>query len=215
MSHLVPSQTLYVHGLPDKESKEEIKRNLYAMFSQHGKILDINARKTPSTRGQAFIVYSDISNATTAARALDGTSFLGRTMRIQFAKQTSHVVQMGKGTLEHPAAVAEKQKEQASKKKSKSVVVKKRTAAESDDANNDNNNNSSNVPVQVVASVPSSQSSQAVFGGFDGLLRARAQPTRVHGGGDAVVVIADFDSVSSAKAAISKLKAQGIQAAQR
>ncbi|KAH7864022.1 hypothetical protein Vadar_024727 [Vaccinium darrowii] len=40
------NQTIYIKNLNEKMKKEELKRSLYALFSQHGRILDIVALKT-------------------------------------------------------------------------------------------------------------------------------------------------------------------------
>lgn len=37
--------------------KEELKKSLYAIFSQFGQILDIIASRTLKMRGQAFVVF--------------------------------------------------------------------------------------------------------------------------------------------------------------
>lgn len=50
--------------------KEELKKCLYACFSQFGKILDVVALKTFRLRGQAWVVFEDVSSATNAMRAM-------------------------------------------------------------------------------------------------------------------------------------------------
>lgn len=75
-----PSQTLYVHNLTEKTKKTELKKSLYLLFSQHGRILDIVAKKTPKDRGQAFIVFAHIHQATSALRALQGFPFYSNIM---------------------------------------------------------------------------------------------------------------------------------------
>lgn len=41
-----PSHTIYVNNLNEKVKKDELKKSLYAIFSQFGQILDIVALKT-------------------------------------------------------------------------------------------------------------------------------------------------------------------------
>ena len=41
-------------------NKDELKKSLYAAFSQFGPILDIVALKTFRMRGQAFVVFFDL-----------------------------------------------------------------------------------------------------------------------------------------------------------
>lgn len=86
---LQPNQSLYVNNLNTKIKKLELKRMLYALFSPHGQILSIVASKTAKTRGQAFIVFKDLSSAVIAMRALQGYPFYDKSLRIQFAKSKS------------------------------------------------------------------------------------------------------------------------------
>ncbi|VDN16520.1 unnamed protein product [Dibothriocephalus latus] len=72
---LRPNHTLYVNNLNDKLGKTDLKRALYYLFSQHGRIIDIIAMKTPKMRGQAFIIYQNINSATSALRVLQGFQF--------------------------------------------------------------------------------------------------------------------------------------------
>ena len=48
-----PIQTLYVNNLNDKLPKEQLKEELYLLFSQFGSILDVVALKTERMKGQA------------------------------------------------------------------------------------------------------------------------------------------------------------------
>lgn len=73
-----PNQTLYVTNLPsNKIKKEDLRTELYLLFSTYGSVLDVVALKTMKMRGQAHIVYKDIQTATQAMRALDGFEFFG------------------------------------------------------------------------------------------------------------------------------------------
>ena len=58
----------------------ELKRSLYAIFSQFGAILDIVAMKTLKMRGQAFVVFRDIGSATNALRSMQGFPFYDKPM---------------------------------------------------------------------------------------------------------------------------------------
>lgn len=99
-----PSQTLYISNLDEKIRKQgtvyginknnfiELKECLYGLFGQFGQILDVVAMKTPKMRGQAFIVFKEISSAAAAMRALQGYPFWrggSKKMRIQFARDRS------------------------------------------------------------------------------------------------------------------------------
>jgi RNA recognition motif-containing protein len=58
----------------------ELKRDLYALFSIYGVVIDIICQKSSKMQGQAFIVFRDPVMAARALKELDGTVFLGRKM---------------------------------------------------------------------------------------------------------------------------------------
>ncbi|KAJ8116469.1 hypothetical protein OPT61_g2119 [Boeremia exigua] len=98
----VPNRTLYIHNLNDKLPKEDLKRNLYMLFSTYGVILDVVALKTMKMRGQAHVVFRDVDSSTQAMRALQGFTFFGRDMRIAYAKTKSDTVAKLDGTFKMP-----------------------------------------------------------------------------------------------------------------
>jgi len=101
-----PNNTLYVNNLNEKVKAEgqtfelssipslslhlaswflyyrytELKKSLYAIFSQFGVILDILAKKSLKMRGQAFVVFKEIASATNALRAMQGFPFYDKPM---------------------------------------------------------------------------------------------------------------------------------------
>lgn len=58
----------------------ELKKSVYAIFSQFGNILDIVAMKTLKMRGQAFVVFADVASATNALRSMQGFPFYEKPM---------------------------------------------------------------------------------------------------------------------------------------
>lgn len=70
-----PNTTLYINNLNDQIQKEEIRAQLFALFTTYGKVIDVVASKTPKMRGQAFLVFTDLAAATSALRATDGMLF--------------------------------------------------------------------------------------------------------------------------------------------
>jgi len=58
----------------------ELKKSLYAIFSQFGQILEIVALKTLKMRGQAFVIFKDINSATNALRSMQGFPFYDKPM---------------------------------------------------------------------------------------------------------------------------------------
>ncbi|RXW25288.1 hypothetical protein EST38_g569 [Candolleomyces aberdarensis] len=85
-----PNSTLYINNLNDKITKDELKSQLYALFSTYGRIIDIVALKGQRMKGQAFLVFSDLAGATTAMRACEGMLFYEKPMRIAYAKTKSY-----------------------------------------------------------------------------------------------------------------------------
>jgi len=94
-----PNNTIYINNLNEKVKKEELKKSLFAIFSQFGPILDIIALKTLKMRGQAFVAFKDINAASEALRSMQGFPFFDKPMRIQYAKTDSDVVAKIKGTF--------------------------------------------------------------------------------------------------------------------
>lgn len=73
-----PNQTLYLNNLPDKMQKTALRRQLYLLFSTHASVIDIIALRTMKMRGQAFVVFRDVTTATQVMRVVDGRQFFGR-----------------------------------------------------------------------------------------------------------------------------------------
>ncbi len=93
-----------------------MKKSLYAIFSQFGQILDIVALKTLKMRGQAFVIFSDVTSASNALRSMQGFPFYDKPMRIQYAKETSDIIAKRNGTYverpkKDPNAVAASKKD--------------------------------------------------------------------------------------------------------
>lgn len=87
---IVPSQTLYVTNLDDQIHVRELVKLLYELFCPYGYIIDIVARKTKTLRGQAFIVFSEITSATAALKGLNGRSILAKKIKIVYSKNKSY-----------------------------------------------------------------------------------------------------------------------------
>lgn len=101
-----PTHTIYINNLNEKVKKDDLKKSLYAIFSQFGQILDIVAMKTLKMRGQAFVIFKEISSATNALRTMQGFPFYDKPMRIAYSKSDSDVIAKIKGTFkERPKKV--------------------------------------------------------------------------------------------------------------
>jgi U2 small nuclear ribonucleoprotein B'' len=77
-----PNTTLYVNNLNDQLTKEELRTQLYALFTTYGKVIDVVAMKGPKMKGQAFLVFSELAAATAAMRACEGMVFYDKPMVI-------------------------------------------------------------------------------------------------------------------------------------
>ncbi|XP_029449436.1 U2 small nuclear ribonucleoprotein B'' isoform X2 [Rhinatrema bivittatum] len=105
-----PNHTIYINNINDKIKKDELKRSLYALFSQFGHVMGIVALKTMKMRGQAFVIFKELGSATNALRQLQGFPFYAKPMRIQYAKTDSDVISKMRGTF------ADKEKKKDKKK---------------------------------------------------------------------------------------------------
>ncbi|EDL95189.1 rCG27500, isoform CRA_b [Rattus norvegicus] len=96
-----PNHTIYINNMNDKIKKEELKRSLYALFSQFGHVVDIVALKTMKMRGQAFVIFKELGSSTNALRQLQGFPFYGKPMEKKKEKKKAK-------TMEQAAAAANK-----------------------------------------------------------------------------------------------------------
>ena len=75
-----PNETLYIKNLNDKVNKEELRTQLFALFTTYGRVIDVVALKGAKMRGQAFLVFTDLAGATAAMRACEGIVFYDKPM---------------------------------------------------------------------------------------------------------------------------------------
>eukprot|EP00930_Biecheleria_cincta_P103166 TRINITY_DN9509_c0_g1_i2.p1 TRINITY_DN9509_c0_g1~~TRINITY_DN9509_c0_g1_i2.p1 ORF type:complete len:271 (-),score=54.62 TRINITY_DN9509_c0_g1_i2:41-778(-) len=109
-----PNQTLYVNNLNEKIKIPELKSCLLELFSSYGEVIDVVAAGALKRKGQAFVVFSDISCATNALRSLNGFVFLDKPMRVSYCRTKSDIVAHEDGTWK-PRAKLEAQKADAAK----------------------------------------------------------------------------------------------------
>ncbi|KAF5731436.1 U1 small nuclear ribonucleoprotein A isoform X1 [Tripterygium wilfordii] len=93
------NMTIYIKNLNEKIKIDELKKSLHAVFSQFGKILEVLAFKTLKHKGQAWVVFEDVSAATNAIRKMQDFPFYDKPMRIQFAKTKSDIIAKADGTF--------------------------------------------------------------------------------------------------------------------
>ncbi|XP_075261801.1 U1 small nuclear ribonucleoprotein A-like [Convolutriloba macropyga] len=99
MSNLPPNNTIYINNLNEKVSQTELRKQLFAIFSQFGKIMDIMSKKSLKLRGQAFVVFESETSATKALKSMQGFPFFEKPMQIQYAKTDSDIIAKRKGTF--------------------------------------------------------------------------------------------------------------------
>ncbi|EKX51485.1 hypothetical protein GUITHDRAFT_159319 [Guillardia theta CCMP2712] len=95
----LPNQTLYINNLNDKISKQVLRSELYVLCSQFGGVLDVVALKTGKMRGQAFVVFQQLTAASVALQKLQGFEFYGKPMRTAFCRTKSDVIAKEDGTF--------------------------------------------------------------------------------------------------------------------
>ena len=120
----VPRETLYLNNLNEKVPKEELKRMIYAAFTQFGPILDVVAVKTFKMRGQAFVVFRDIEASAQALRQMQGFPFYDKPMQLSYAKAKSDATSKLDGTFEGKVKA-----ERAAKRKAEREAAKEAAKA--------------------------------------------------------------------------------------
>lgn len=96
----VPCPTLYVQNLNEKCSVELLQKELFYSFCPFGKIYDIKIKKNMKMKGQAFIAFESIENASKALIALQGNILLYKPLVVRFARFKSFVASKIDGTFD-------------------------------------------------------------------------------------------------------------------
>ena len=73
-----PSNTLYINNINEKIKQDVVKKMLYMVFSQYGKVTDVIAKKGLKLRGQAWVVFEEETSSINAMRGKQGFSFYGK-----------------------------------------------------------------------------------------------------------------------------------------
>lgn len=179
-----PKETLYVHNLNEKVKLDELKKALYALFSQHGEVLDIVACKTYKLRGQAWIIFSTTASATAAMQRLNGFEFYGKALVISYAKDPSDVITEKKGgVVDKEARRAAKRKrqetylEELKQKKKRAVAVRGKPGTGRSSRNEVPNNILfvENIPTALDAKIAHDMVTE-LFSPYEGLQEVRIVP---------------------------------------
>ncbi|KAI6229700.1 hypothetical protein M3Y99_01145100 [Aphelenchoides fujianensis] len=166
MADVTPNHTIYINNLNEKVKKDELKKALYAIFSQFGQIIDIMAFKSLRMRGQAHVIFKE------------GFPFYDKPMRIQFAREDSDVIAKAKGTY-----TPRERKDIPLPKKKKKVAepARKTAAAGPDGQKGDHRPNAQPNKILFVTNLPENANEQlirTVFQPFPGLKDIRLIPNR-------------------------------------
>ncbi|KAI3650376.1 hypothetical protein MP228_003857 [Amoeboaphelidium protococcarum] len=88
-----PIATLYIRNLNEKINLKVLKNALRGIFQIYGQVREVLAWKNIRMRGQAFVVFADVDQAT-AALAVDGFPLFGKQMQVRYAaSDTFHLSQ--------------------------------------------------------------------------------------------------------------------------
>lgn len=87
------SHTLYVRNLDDKIPILKMKQNLYILFSTYGDVVQINYTNRGSLRGQAWVVFGSVQEASVALSNVLKYNFFGKSIEISYANKESSVVE--------------------------------------------------------------------------------------------------------------------------
>ncbi|KAL5713108.1 hypothetical protein ACHQM5_015216 [Ranunculus cassubicifolius] len=115
-AEIAPNQTIYINNLDEKTKLDELKKSLYAVFAQFGKIVEVLAFKTLKHKGQAWVVFEDVASATNAIKNMNGFPLYDKEIKIQFAKTKSDVIAKADGTFV-PREKRKRHEERAEKKR--------------------------------------------------------------------------------------------------
>mmetsp|Transcript_24801 Transcript_24801/g.53679 ORF Transcript_24801/g.53679 Transcript_24801/m.53679 type:complete len:261 (+) Transcript_24801:129-911(+) len=86
---LEPVSTLYISNIDWKIKKNVLRRSLHALFSRHGKIIEIVTLRKTGLRGQAWVIFEDVAAATAALAAENGFVFFDRPLKVSYAREKS------------------------------------------------------------------------------------------------------------------------------
>jgi len=87
-----PHPTLYISNLNWSIKKTLLRKSLYHLFSRHGTVVDVIALRAEGLRGQAWVIFEEVTCASSALREEQGYVFYGKPIQLQYAHQLSDVI---------------------------------------------------------------------------------------------------------------------------
>jgi len=128
-------------------------RALYALFSRHGKVLEVIVLRRDGLRGQAFVIMQDIPAATAARQNVNGFTFFEKDLVVEYAKEKSDRIARMDGTY---VPKAKRQKQSSLGQEQENAAPEDDTAAGEENTDpkdsttpSDNDNNNVNTTVDV------------------------------------------------------------------
>ncbi|EFP01907.1 CRE-RNP-3 protein [Caenorhabditis remanei] len=182
MADINPNHTVYVNNLNEKIKRDELKRSLHMIFTQFGEIIQLMSFRKEKMRGQAHVVFKEISSASNALRALQGFPFYGKPMRIQYAREDSDVIARAKGTFVEKRATKSVTRSAAKKPYDKPTGKEHKKGGDAEKVNTETTETEgpgqpnnilfcSNIPDET-----DPEQIQTIFGQFPGLREVRWMP---------------------------------------
>ncbi|KAJ3428345.1 u1 small nuclear ribonucleoprotein a [Anaeramoeba flamelloides] len=121
-----PNHTLYVRNIDESIKLNDLKEEFTKLFSKHGKVLDIHARKAMKMRGQCFVVFETLDSAIQAKQELNSFVFHEKPLDVQFAREKSDLV-LKKFDKYDPEVVKKRRRIRENKRQGISVTIPKTT----------------------------------------------------------------------------------------
>ena len=115
---LTEMHRVYVRNLEERIKIPALTEALNELFSDYGNILDLVAKPSLKRKGQAFIVFDDVSSASNAIDELNGFEVFDKPMKLAYAKTPSDAFVQAKASAEEFEShrrhrLAEKERKQA------------------------------------------------------------------------------------------------------
>nr|WJH19456.1 U1/U2 small nuclear ribonucleoprotein U1A2B-1 [Euglena gracilis] len=191
---------IYIRNINEKVKRDELLKQLWAVFQQFGEILDICARpKKQSLRGQAWVVFRDISSAAAALQQMQGYMFHSKPLVVSYSKQKSDAIAKLDGTYVERKKPREKKKRKVA---AEEPASKRRRGPQTGKKNEPQPNK-----VLFVEQLPARDDTQqmltVLFQNFQGFREVRLPPSNT------TVAFVEFDSEMTSAYAMSSL--QGFQ----
>jgi len=208
-----PNQTLYLNNLPDRLSKDKLRRQLYNICSKFGSVLDIIVHPGQSMRGQAWVVFSSVDTATKAMNRLNGYVFFTKAMKAQFAKANSDVIAKLEGKfVARPRKSKEASNgERASAKRVKVAADDESGAPAAASAGGGHDSNNPPGPILKVDNIPDDVPKERLvelFSKYEGYMDLRHVPAKM-------LAFAEYRTTDQAKLAREGLRGHQITASHK